>query len=376
MSTTIAEASSIDASVDRTVRRSAVVFTLGLYTASIVGALTISAILVSVTGGSWRAVFTALLDGSIRSAGAWGLTLDALAPLLVVAVGTVITTKAGLTNIGQEGQLLIGAGCAAFIATKLGGPGGVTVIVALIAAMFGGALWAGIAAVLRYWRGIPEVISTLLLVFIANQVINIGLKYRGLLLDTDRTNGNQNNVGTLLGPARRLPHLSLFGNQFSIGVLLALLVAVLVATALARTVFGFRLRMLGMNPRAAQRAGVPAVLAGATALMLCGAFAGLAGGMLLTSGPGYRITTGFSRSFGWDGLLVALVARDRPLLAIPAAFAFACLRTGSGFLSSAGVAGDIVDVVKALLVLALLLPPAVLFVRDRRRAQRRASEAT
>lgn len=375
MSTAVSDTPTAVTSDARIAPHSDAVLTVALYAVCIIGALTISAVLVAITGGSWRAVFSSLLDGSLRSPGAWGLTLDAFAPLLIVAVGTVITTKAGLTNIGQEGQLLIGAGCAAFIATKLGGPGGLAVTAALAAAAVGGALWAGIAAVLRYWRGIPEVISTLLLVFIANQMINVGLKYRGLLLDTDRTNGNQNNVGTLLGPTRHLPHVSAFANQFSIALVVALLIAVLASLALSRTVFGFRLRMLGMNPRAAQRAGVPAVLAGATALMLCGAFAGLAGGILLTSGPGFRITTGFSRSFGWDGLLVALVARDRPLLAIPAAFAFACLRTGGGFLSSTGVAGDIVDVVKALLVLALLLPSAVLFIRDRRRTQRRAAVA-
>jgi simple sugar transport system permease protein len=99
-----------------------------------------------------------------------------------------------------------------------------------------------------------------------------------------------------------------------------------------------------------------------------GALAGVAGGVLIAGTPDYRITVGFSRNFGWDGLLVALLVRNRPFLVIPMAFIFAGLRTGSDYLAATGVASDIVDVVQALLVLALLIPPAVLFVRDRRRA--------
>ena len=95
---------------------------------------------------------------------------------------------------------------------------------------------------------------------------------------------------------------------------------------------------------------------------------GQAGGVLLTGTPDYRITLGYSRNFGWDGLLVALLARDKPLLAIPMAVVFAILRTGGAYLAVTGVASDIVDVVKALLVLSFLLPAAILYIRDRRQS--------
>ena len=95
--------------------------------------------------------------------------------------------------------------------------------------------------------------------------------------------------------------------------------------------------MLGLNPRAAQRSGVSAVKVGGTALVVSGAFAGLAGGVLLTGeAAGDRVTTAFSGNYGWQGLLVALLARDRPLVAIPMALVFAALRTGSGFLAATG----------------------------------------
>lgn len=339
-----------------------------VYAACVGVALVLCALLVAATGGSWQNVFSALLDGSMRSPGAWGLTLTTAAPLLVVAVGTIVATKAGLVNIGQEGQLIIGAACAAYVAVRLPGPGGLVLAAALLAGAVGGAVWAGISAVMRYWRSVPEVISTLLLVFVAFQLIAFGLTKEWLLLDrTDRV--NKLNTGEPLPLDVRLPTIRVFGNTISTSVLVAVALAVIVSVFLARTVAGFRLRMLGLNARTARRAGVSATLVGGGALVASGAFAGVAGGALLTGGAaGDRVTLGFSGNVGWQGLLVALLARDKPLVAIPMAVVFAALRTGSGFLASTGVERRIADVVQAMLVLALLVPPAVLAVRDRRRS--------
>ena len=143
------------------------------YAFFIVLALAIAAFLVAVTGGPWRTVTSALLDGSLRKPGRWGDTLTEAAPLLLVALGSIISTRAGLVNIGQEGQLLFGAACMAFTATRLTGPVGL--VFSLAIGFVGGALWAGIAAVLRYWRRVPEVITTLLLVFVAAQLTGYAL---------------------------------------------------------------------------------------------------------------------------------------------------------------------------------------------------------
>ena len=366
MTVTIGEAKATAATGPSKLRDAVVVGTI--YLASIIGALFLSALLVGVTGGSSRKVFTALVDGSVRNDGAWGQTLSTMAPLVIVATGAIVSTRAGLVNIGQEGQLLVGAMFAAYLGNHMSGTGPLVIVCALAFGALGGALWVGIAAALRFGRGVPEVLSTLLLVFVAFPLLEYGLRSQSLLLDTDPTVKQPLNTGTKLPTDRRLPRLELFGNEFHLGVVLGLVVVLLGAFVLARTVWGFRLRMFGLSPRTAQRMGVSAVVMGTVALVISGALAGLAGGVLLAGTPDYRITVGYSRNYGWNGLLVALLARNRPLLVIPVAFVFAALRTGSDYLGATGVARDIVDVVQALLVVALLIPPAVLFIRDRRRA--------
>lgn len=351
---------------------------VALYGMSIFAALVLSAILVEATGGDWRPVVSALADGSVRRPGRWGETLATAAPLLVVALGTVISSKAGLVNIGQEGQLYVGAAIGAYFGFLIGGPGPINVVLILIIGAAGGGLWAGVAAGLRYWRGVPEVLSTLLLVTVGGQAVAYGLRWEWLLLAPEGRRGNRNQVSEQLAADNRLPRPDLFGNEFPLTVFIAVVLAVIVAFALSRTVWGFRLRMLGRNPRAAQRSGVSETRYGAMALMLSGAFAGLAGAAMLTGGGfafgNYQMVPGFSANIGWTGLLVALVAYEKPLAAVPVAVVFAGLRTGSSFVGSTGVEGRITDVISGLLVLALLIPAAVMFLRDRRRARAAATE--
>lgn len=344
-----------------------------LYFLSVMVALVLSAILVEATGGDWRPVVDALLEGSFFGAGRWGQTLGAAAPMLLVALGTIISGRAGLVNIGQEGQLLIGVAFAVYFGFRIGGPGPINVVILLIFGAIGGAVWAGVAGVLRFRRGVPEVLSTLLLVTVATQVVAYGLKNQWLLLAPEANRGNRNQVSEQLATDNRLPRLHIFGNEIPLGVFIAVGAAVLLGFALSRTIWGFRLRMLGRNPRAAQRAGVSQSGFGLGAMLLSGAFAGLAGAVMLAGGGfqfgNYRLVPGFSASIGWTGLLVALVAREKPAAAIVVALIFGGLRTGSGFVSSTGVEARITDVIQGLLVLALLVPPAVMFVRDRRRAR-------
>jgi simple sugar transport system permease protein len=336
-----------------------------LYVAAVVVALVVSAVLIAMTGGPWRTVLTALLDGSVRNSGRWGGTLAEAAPLLIVALGAIVSTRASLVNIGQEGQVAVGAALATFVATRQAGP--LAVVGALAAGCVGGALWAGIAAVLKYWRKVPEVITTLLLVFIASQGTGYLLTRTFLLLDPDPNKPNRVQTSAQLDPTTRIGQVRILGNEFPWTVPAAVVLAVVVGLMLHRSVWGFHLTVLGRNARTAQRIGVPVVVAGASAIALSGAFAGLAGAAMLAGGTAnYRYTPGFANNVGWEGLLVALVARNRPLVCIPVAFVFAALRTGSGFLAATGVERSIVDVVRALLVLALLVPPAVAAVKRRR----------
>ena len=351
----------------------------GMYLACIVVALLISAIIVWATGGSWQAVFSALLDGSLRAPGRWGETIGIAIPLVIVALGTAINGRAGVVNIGQEGQLMMGTAFAAYVGVRLGGPGPVVVVCLLVVGAMAGAMWAGIASWLLYWRRVPEVLTTLLLITVASQATGYGLKVDWLLLAPFREDRSvRNQVSDQLADDTRLPRIDIWGNDFPISAIAVVLMAVIVFLLFRRSVWGFRMRMLGRNARTAQRAGVSTVKYGTTAMLISGACAGLAGALMLSGGDfgNYRFTPGFANNIGWEGLLVALVARSHPVGIVVVAFSFAGLRAGSGFLAATGVEREISRVVLALLVLALLVPPAILFIRERRRALSAARDRT
>ncbi|HEX3087200.1 MAG TPA: hypothetical protein VHQ23_01000 [Ilumatobacteraceae bacterium] len=343
---------------------------VALYAICLFIALAIAAICVAATGGSWTNVYTAIVDGSIRKPGRWGLTLGVSAPILIVALGTIVNGRAGLVNIGQESQLVMGSCFAAYVAVRLAGPGPVVLVTAMLCGIVGGAIWAGIAGVLRYYRNVPEVLSTLLLSTVAANLMGWGLRKPWLLLAPAAGRANRNQVSEPLAPNTRIPRITWFGNEFPISVIVALILTVIVWLVLDRSVIGFRLRMLGRNPRTARRAGVAERRYGIGAMLVSGGFAGLAGGFMLAGGDfgNYQLVANFGAGIGFAGLLAALVARQRVFVVVFVSFLFGCMRTGSGFLRATGVSGRIADVVQGLLVLALLLPPAILYIRERRRA--------
>jgi simple sugar transport system permease protein len=339
--------------------------TTTLLTVAIAVALALSALLVALTHGPSGSVVSSLYDGSVNGWGSFGATLDASAPLLIVALGTIVTVRAGEFNIGQEGQLAVGALAGAMVAIRVGGPGPLVLVAALAAAALGGALWAGIAALLRYWRGIDIVIGSLLLVFVAGQLLAYAVNSRWLVQEHGPAAQRQAESAPLPSGVR-LPRLGHYPNaNVGAGFLLALGLAVVLAVALARTRWGFRLRILGHNPVAARRAGISAAVVGAAAIVLSGACAGLAGGVMLT-GTAFRLTPAFSNNVGWTGLLVALVARNDVGAAVATALLFGALDAGGGFLSTVGIPSDLVPVVQALVVLGVVLPSAL----TRRRAAR------
>jgi ABC-type uncharacterized transport system permease subunit len=349
-----------------------IIGTLGLYLVSVAVALGISAIIVSLTHGSPSKVFSALYDGSLRGWGSFGYTLDNATPLLIVAIGTIVSVRAGFFNIGQEGQLTIGAMCGAFVALKVHPAGVPVLILALLAAAAGGAVWAGICALLKFWRGVDIVISSLLLIFVAFQLLSYSLSTPRLLQEhaagnATLTESDQLSPGVQLHRFGAYPHFN-----FGTGLLIALGLTVVIGVFMTRTKWGFRIRMLGLNPTVAKRSGVRAALLGSVAIMISGATAGLAGGVLLT-GQAYRITPTISNNVGWTGLLVALVARNNAYAAIFVAFFFGALQAGGGFLATSGVPTDLVNIVTALVVLAVVFPPALVQFRKYRRARAMAA---
>lgn len=348
---------------------------VALYAAAFAAALGVASVLIVVaTDVSVIEVYRAMYEGSLQDGAALGKTLDHAMPILIVALGAVIASRAGIINIGPEGQLLIGGAVGTYVALRLPFQGGAAVLLVLVAAAAGGAAWAGIAAVLRFTRGVDIVITTLLLNFIAFEVISFAVNRSWLLQETRTTQQRLPQSDRLPDPLH-LPRLGEFpGFNVSSGIFISLALLVTVAFLLRRSRWGFRLRMLGLNPEAARRAGVGLAVFGGGALVLSGAFAGLAGGVMLT-GTVFRMQPGFSSQVGFDGLLAALIARRNPVWTVPVAFFFGALRAGGGFLASLGVPRFLVDVVQSLLVLAALFPPVYLELRDRRRELARARAA-
>jgi simple sugar transport system permease protein len=309
-----------------------------------------------------------MYQGSLQDGSALAQTVDEAVPLLVVALGTIICNRAGIFNIGQEGQLIFGAMIGAAVGLKVPGMGGLGVVLTLLASAAGGAFWAGISAFLKYWRRVDVVISSLLLTFVAFQVVSYAVTNPSLLRETKVGGSITSSESNMLPTDVQLPRLGSPPDfNLSLGFFLSIALAVLVVFLIKRTRWGFRLRLLGLNPTVAHRTGVSEWRTGTTALLLCGAFAGLAGGIVLT-GQVFRIQSGFSNNIGYQGLLVALVAQGSGLVAIPVAFFFGALRSGGGFLATTGVPRYLVDVVQALLVLAAVFPPAYMLLHRRRRA--------
>jgi ABC-type uncharacterized transport system permease subunit len=341
-------------------------FTLMVFVVALGGALTVSALLVAATDGSFATVFTSMYDGSINGWGSLGTTLDNAAPLLIIAIGTIIAVRAGQLNIGQEGQVMMGALAGALVAIRIHGPGPLVLVLTLVAAALGGAIWAGIAALLRFRRGVDIVISSLLLVFVAGQVLAYSLNNVWIIQEHGADSVRLPESDQISSHVR-LPRLG-HGPNFNIGtgLLLAVGLAFVVWLLLARSRWGFRLRILGLNPVAAHRAGISAALLGSSAIVLSGAFSGLAGGVMLT-GSAYRLSPAFANNVGWTGLLVALVARNNAGVAIVTALLFGALEAGGSFLSTAGPPSDLVSIVQALVVLGVVFPPAFMQLRQNRR---------
>lgn len=343
-----------------------------LVAASILGALLIASMILELTGHSSITAFSAMLRGSIGSTPALVTTLNHMTPLLIVAVGAAVAGRAGLINIGLEGQLAFGAMIGAAVGLATPAPGWLLIPAIVLTAAAGGALWASLAAFLKYGRGISEVITTLLLNFVAFQVLSFAVNRSWLLQESPGASSfiSLSPQSDRLPDAARLPAVATgAGFRLHVGILVAVVVALATAFAIARTRWGFHLRMFGFNPRASQRFGVRAVVIGGGALMISGALAGLAGGLLL-SGQVLRIQTGFANNYGWQGLLVGLVAGFRPLYAIPVAFLYGALRAGGGVLGATGVDQALVGIVQALIVLAVMLPSLYMIYRDRRRQSR------
>jgi simple sugar transport system permease protein len=325
-------------------------------TVVVAGAVGVVALLLLVTllalgGYDVPQALAALWRGSLGSSYAlFSATLVRATPLLLAGLAVALAFRAGVWNIGAEGQLLAGA-TAAIAVSALSLPGPLRLALALIAAAIAGGAWALPAALLRR-RGVLEVISTIMLNFVALNLV--GYLVRGPLQEP--THAYPQSV--TIDVAARLPRVP--GSRLHLGVLVALLAALALGIVLRRSAWGFRVRALGANARAAASAGrIDVARVALEAFLVSGALAGLAGGIEAT-GVTYALYEGISPGYGYTAIAVALLARLDPLLVAPSALLFGALEAGATAMQrDAGVPAAFVTVVEGSLVLLVLLLPVV-----------------
>jgi general nucleoside transport system permease protein len=312
--------------------------------------LIVLAALLALSGYPVAESLSALWGGAF---GSWSViasgTLVRATPLLFTGLAVAVAFRAGILNIGAEGQLLIGAAAATAVGVSLSPQSGIAgLLCALLAGVLAGGAWAAVAAILRLRFGVLEVISTIMLNVIALNLT--GLLVRGPLQETTRTFPQS----ALIDPALRLPRL-MQGSRLHAGVVLAVLTALGVAWFLRATAPGYRLRMTGANPRAAASAGrIDVARVTLMAFVASGALAGL-GGAVEVTGVTYALYENLSPGYGYTAIAVALLARLNPARAIGAALVFGALEAGASAMQrDAQVPAGMVGVVESCVILVLV----------------------
>lgn len=290
--------------------------------------------------------FTALFVGALGGRNQIGETLVATTALLFPALGICLAFRAGLFNIGAEGQLLIGALCAGALGAVLLVPGPVGIALMLIAGAIGGGAWGAIAGWMKARFGANEIISTLMLNFVAAYLALdlVSGPLKGPLAAGAET--------AWLDPKYWLPTL-LPATRLSIALVLALALALVLQWMFSRTVFGYDLRASGEAPEAARRSGINLARLTWLALTLSGAIAGI-GGATIVSGELHRFNTQLSPGYGFTAIAVALVGDLQPLWICIAAFGFGILESGGlAMQASAQVPKDAIHVIEGLIIFVL-----------------------
>ncbi|MET3176410.1 UNVERIFIED_ORG: ABC-type uncharacterized transport system permease subunit [Arthrobacter sp. UYCu721] len=283
-------------------------------------------------------------------------TLAFATPLLVAGLGVGIAFRVGLFNIGGQGQLLVGAACAGWVGWAFPLPPLLHLPLALLAGLVGGAVWAGIAGVLKARTGAHEVISTIMLNWIAFYLISYLLRTPGAL----QAHGSNDPRSPATLPSATFPALNINDLVLSSSIVVAVLLTVGAWVFLERSSIGFRFRTVGFNPNAAKVAGISANTVTIAAFLVAGGLVGIAGAFQVTA----TVTTGFGSSIdagiGFDAITVALLGRSRPFGILAASLLFGALKAG-GFAMQAtqGVPVDIVLVVQSLIVFFIAAPPLV-----------------
>lgn len=323
------------------------------------GAAALAIGLLLLAAGLWAAGFDAAAALAALWQGAFGswyaftsATLVRAVPLIVIGLGIAVAFRANALNIGGEGQFYAGAIAATWAGLHLGGASPVLAIPAVwLAAAAAGALWVALPAWLRLRFGVLEVISTLLLNFVAESLVS--WMVQGPLQEAKHIYPQSDPIAA----AARLPMLP--GTRLHMGFLAGLALAVVVSYVFRHTVWGFELLATGTGPRAARVSGrIDVGRVTALALLWSGAIAGLAGG-LEVGGVSYALFQNLSPGYGFTAIAVALLARLRPLAIVLTGIVFGALEAGAQAMQrEAGIPAVAVYVVEGVIILVLLLAEA------------------
>jgi ABC-type uncharacterized transport system permease subunit len=315
-------------------------------------ALAVAAAIVSVIllalGASPINVFTALYAGAFGNWVVFTDTLTKSTPLLFCGLAIAIAFEGALWNIGADGQLLAGAMSAGALGPWLGGwPHAFAMPVILIAGAGGGALWGGIAGWLRARRDVDEVIATIMLNFVAAQILS--WLVHGPLMEASRAYP----MSTPIAPAAEL-RFYFRPSRLNLGMLLAALLALVCYLFLHHTEKGFEVRAMGRNRRASAFSGINTGALTVWTMALSGALAGL-GGCTQMSAITHRLYETLSPGWGYEAIAVALIARLNPLAIVPSSVLFGALDNGAQAMQrTQGVSPVLVQVIEGLVIMILL----------------------
>lgn len=306
-------------------------------------ALLVGAVILWASGADPVEAYAALFEGAFGSSRAIGRTLEKATPLIFSGLAVAFAFKAGLFNIGAQGQLIFGAITAAWLGFTIEGlPAVIHIPLALAGGAAAGAAFGAIPGALKAFTGAHEVITTIMLNFVAinltDWLANGPLK--------DPSPGNVIARTPAIADSAVIPALG----PVPLGFGLALLMAVVTWWVLTRTTLGYAIRTVGLNPHAARYAGIRVPLMIVLTMTLSGLLAGM-GGAVETMGVVGRYQPGFNVGLGFDGITIALLGRTNPFGVIPAAILVGAMRAGSSQMQfDAGVAAEIVDVILAIIL--------------------------
>ena len=323
------------------------------------------ALLIRASGSDPIAAYGSMINAAFGNQFSLSTTLVKTIPRLLAALGIALALRAGLWNIGAEGQLYVGATAATAVALfgpHLPFPFGA--IAAMSVGMLAGALWAAIPGVLRATRGISEVITSLMLVYVAIQLTNYLVEGPWLIAGSTFPESDVIPIGATLPVVWS-------GTLLHAGAIVAVLTVIVAWIIMDRTTFSLRLRALGGNERAAHFLGVRIPLMIVLAMALSGAFAGLAGSIEVLGVRG-RLVESFSPGYGFDAIAIALLGRLQPASIVPAALLFGVLDAGGAGLETAaiGVSSSIVQITEGLVVVYVLIGIGIVQIMNRRRRAR------